>query len=275
MDQSSSGGQSDRQGSDRSRGNRNRRRRRNPGNQANRQNQSASNSGGGQNRRSSKKKNQNRRPNRYRGSNRRKPAPKPTLGQKILSFLTFGLLGKSGASKPKKKRKTQRTQPKPTSSHTDTATARVEQSQKRPSRKALMEDVTSPRLYVGNLVYEAHEADLEQLFKGVGNVVSAEIVTNPRTQQSKGFGFVEMSHIEEARRAVTILHDQDFMGRKLLVSGARSEGPKARSEKKDEEAEEAEVKEEAEVESTPAEESKAVSAPEPKPDPGEADSAAA
>ena len=52
--------------------------------------------------------------------------------------------------------------------------------------------------------------------------VSTEIDTNPRTQQSKGFAFIEMGHIDEARRAVNVLHDQDFMGRKLLVTGAKS-----------------------------------------------------
>jgi len=223
-----------------------------------------------QSRRSSKKKGQNRRSNHQRSSgsgnrnrnrNRRKQAPKATLGQKILSFLTFGLLGKRGPSKPKKKKKAQRVQTK----MPQTAAARTNQNQDRPSRKAVLEEVTGPRLYVGNLDYEANESDLEQLFKGAGNVVSAEIVTNPRTQQSKGFGFVEMSHVDEARRAVTILHDQEFMGRKLLVSGARSEGPKARNEKK----------EEAEVESPPTDESKAVTTPEPESDPGETDSAAA
>jgi RNA recognition motif-containing protein len=85
--------------------------------------------------------------------------------------------------------------------------------------------VTSGRLYVGNLVYDANESDLEELFRGAGNVVSAEVVTNSRTQQSKGFAFVEMGSIDEAKRAVSILDDEDFRGRKLIVGGARSEGP--------------------------------------------------
>lgn len=85
--------------------------------------------------------------------------------------------------------------------------------------------MTSGRLYVGNLDYSTGEAELEDLFRGVGNVLSSEVVTNPRTQQSKGFAFVEMGSIEEAKRAVKVLDDQDFMGRKLIVSGARSEGP--------------------------------------------------
>lgn len=34
-----------------------------------------------------------------------------------------------------------------------------------------------------------------------------------------------MGSTDEAQRAVDILHDQDFMGRKLVVSGAKSRGP--------------------------------------------------
>ncbi len=86
--------------------------------------------------------------------------------------------------------------------------------------------MTSGRLYVGNLTYATTEEELEELFKGFGNVSSAEVVTNSRTQQSKGFAFVEMGSIGEAKRAVDILDDQDFNGRKLIVSGARSEGRK-------------------------------------------------
>jgi len=97
--------------------------------------------------------------------------------------------------------------------------------QPRAKREPRIVEVTSGRLYVGNLVYEVTEEDLNDLFKGFGNVVSAEIVTNQRNQQSKGFAFVEMGGVEEAKRAVEILHDKDFMGRKLVVTGAKSDGP--------------------------------------------------
>ena len=86
--------------------------------------------------------------------------------------------------------------------------------------------MTSGRLYVGNLSYDTSEGELEDLFRGIGNVIDAEVVTNARTQQSKGFAFVEMGSIDEARRAVQVLDDQEFMGRKLIISGARSEGPR-------------------------------------------------
>jgi hypothetical protein len=85
-------------------------------------------------------------------------------------------------------------------------------------------EVTSPRLYVGNLSYDATESDLFNLFNGVGKVQNAEIVTHRETYRSKGFGFVTMLTVDEAIRAVETLHDKDFMGRKLVVTGSRSEG---------------------------------------------------
>jgi len=53
-------------------------------------------------------------------------------------------------------------------------------------------------------------------------VQSAEIVTHKHNEKSKGFGFVTMSSVEEAKRAVDVLHDKEFMGRKLVVSGAKT-----------------------------------------------------
>ena len=85
-------------------------------------------------------------------------------------------------------------------------------------------EVTSPRLYVGNLSYEATESDLSNLFNGVGKVQNAEIVTHRDTYRSKGFGFVTLLTVDEAIRAVETLHDKDFMGRRLVVTGSRSDG---------------------------------------------------
>ncbi|MCX7713020.1 MAG: RNA-binding protein [Chthoniobacterales bacterium] len=82
-------------------------------------------------------------------------------------------------------------------------------------------EVTSPRLYVGNLPYAATESDLFELFKGVGIVKNVEIIWDKRNQ-SRGFGFVEMQSLEEAKRAVEQLHDKEYMGRKLVVSGAKA-----------------------------------------------------
>jgi RNA recognition motif-containing protein len=98
----------------------------------------------------------------------------------------------------------------------------------RPARKPERIEVTSPRLYVGNLSFDATESDLFELFNGVGHVQNAEVVSYRHNQRSKGFAFVQMQTIEEAKRAVEELHDKEFLGRRLVVSGAKSDQHEAR-----------------------------------------------
>lgn len=93
--------------------------------------------------------------------------------------------------------------------------------------------VESSRVYVGNLSYDVTEQDLQELFKGIGGVRNVEIVYNRSTHRSKGYGFVEMLRKDEAVRAVEVLHDQHFMGRKLTVSGAKSKGQDEREEREE------------------------------------------
>ena len=92
----------------------------------------------------------------------------------------------------------------------------------RSPRKPEAVEVTTPRLYVGNLSFDATESDLFELFNGVGAVQNAEVVTYKHNQRSKGFAFVQMLTVDEAKRAVEELHDKEFLGRKLVVSGAKS-----------------------------------------------------
>lgn len=149
-----------------------------------------------------------------------KPAPKKSLFAKILGFLT----GKS-AEAPAPVR---RTQPAAAESSSNGATPRGgRERQSRPERPTGMRapevvEVTSPRLYVGNLSFDASESDLFELFNGVGSVQNVEVVVNRHTMRSKGFAFVQMQSIEEAKRAVDELHNKDYMGRKLVVSGAKA-----------------------------------------------------
>lgn len=103
-----------------------------------------------------------------------------------------------------------------------TQTARNGFEPSRSPRKPESVEVTTPRLYVGNLSFDATESDLFELFNGVGAVQNAEVVTYKHNQRSKGFAFVQMLTIDEAKRAVEELHDKEFLGRKLVVSGAKS-----------------------------------------------------
>ncbi len=83
--------------------------------------------------------------------------------------------------------------------------------------------VTGPRLYVGNLSYDTAESDLFDLFSKVGGVRNVELVMDRHANRSKGFGFVEMNDIDIAKQAVMKYHRLDFMGRQIVVSGAKSE----------------------------------------------------
>lgn len=146
--------------------------------------------------------------------------PPPSLWQKITAFFTGG----SKADKPLG-RPAQRLSPGPgTSSAPRESQSSVSSasSSTRISRKPEAVEVTTPRLYVGNLSFDATETDLTELFNGVGQVVTAEVVSHKQTQRSKGFAFVQMQTVDEAKRAVSELHDKEFLGRKLVVSGAKN-----------------------------------------------------
>ena len=76
-------------------------------------------------------------------------------------------------------------------------------------------------LYVGNLPYNASEQDLIELFGQVGEVVSAQVISDRETGRSRGFGFVKMATSQEAQNAIEQFNEQEFMGRRLLVNEAR------------------------------------------------------
>jgi RNA recognition motif-containing protein len=130
------------------------------------------------------------------------PKPKPTLWQRVIAFFK----GSKNAVPPK---------PAERQGQNGATKEKI-------SRKPELVEVTSPKLYVGNLSFDATESDLFNLFNGVGQVRNAEVVCHKYTQRSKGFAFVQMTTLEEARRAVRELHDKEFLGRKLVVSGAKT-----------------------------------------------------
>ncbi|MBQ2869580.1 MAG: RNA-binding protein [Akkermansia sp.] len=153
------------------------------------------------------------------------PAPKPSLLQRILGFFGFGK--KKDNAKKNDNRNNNKRKPK---ENVRVAKGRSNQGgnpaarQEKRRRPASVAPTRNARLYVGNLSYEATEAELEDLFKGFGNVRSVEIIYNPRTYKSKGYAFVEMQMLDDAKRAAEVLHGQPFMGRELMVSAA-SERP--------------------------------------------------
>jgi len=76
-------------------------------------------------------------------------------------------------------------------------------------------------IFVGNLSRETAEADLRQAFEAFGQVTRATVIIDKMTNQSKGFGFVEMSSKEEADAAISGMSGKELHGRTLNVSEAR------------------------------------------------------
>jgi RNA recognition motif-containing protein len=76
-------------------------------------------------------------------------------------------------------------------------------------------------VYVGNLSYEATDAELQTLFAPHGTVRSAQVIMDRDTNRSKGFGFVEMDSGDEATAAIAALNGQEIDGRALTVNEAR------------------------------------------------------
>ncbi|MGH7412647.1 MAG: RNA recognition motif domain-containing protein [Candidatus Rokuibacteriota bacterium] len=87
----------------------------------------------------------------------------------------------------------------------------------------------SQKLYVGGIAFTTTSEGLRQHFEQSGTVVSASIVTDQFSGQSRGFGFVEMSSADEAQQAVSQLHDRPLDGRSLKVEVAKPKSDKPRS----------------------------------------------
>jgi len=168
----------------------------------------------------------NRGPRRRRERDDYRPAEstprlpeKKSLWQRIMSIFSPKKASSSGSrgSSPRPAQQQQSSRPTSTVSSSYPGS-----SAPRQTRKPEAVDVTTPKLYVGNLSFDATESDLSELFGGVGAVQNVDIVSHKDTERSKGFGFVTMTSVDEAKRAVEVLHDQEFMGRKLVVSGAKT-----------------------------------------------------
>lgn len=79
----------------------------------------------------------------------------------------------------------------------------------------------SMKLYVGKLSYDTDDKKLEELFAAHGKVTSVAVIKDRETNQSKGFGFVEMAEDAEAQAAIKELNGKEVDGRTIVVNQAR------------------------------------------------------
>jgi RNA recognition motif-containing protein len=76
------------------------------------------------------------------------------------------------------------------------------------------------KLLVRNLPRELSETELNTLFSEYGRLQSCHLVVDQETGQSKGFGFVEMPLVNEAKAAIAGLNGKEISGTKIRVKKA-------------------------------------------------------
>lgn len=77
------------------------------------------------------------------------------------------------------------------------------------------------KLFVGGLPYSVQQEEVQSLFSQCGEVISATIVRDKFTNQSRGFGFVEMATEEQAAEAIKRLNGTQLGGRTIVVNESR------------------------------------------------------
>jgi RNA recognition motif-containing protein len=83
------------------------------------------------------------------------------------------------------------------------------------------------KLYVGGLSYSTTSDGLREFFAQSGNVLSATVITDRFSGQSRGFGFVEMNSAEDAQNAISQLNGRELDGRRITVEISNPQAPRS------------------------------------------------
>ena len=76
------------------------------------------------------------------------------------------------------------------------------------------------QLYVGNLSYDCTDSELSDHLSQVIQIEQVNLIRDRMTGRSRGFAFVTTKDAEQAKKAIDELHDQEFLGRKLIIREA-------------------------------------------------------
>lgn len=102
-----------------------------------------------------------------------------------------------------------------------------------PSTKAKQHvDVPTFTLFVGNLDPVVSDAELHQHFSKYESLVDATVVRNPKTNNSKEFGFVNFTNALDAGQAIRTLHQSWLGSRPIKVQRYTKKNTEAKLQKK-------------------------------------------
>jgi len=80
----------------------------------------------------------------------------------------------------------------------------------------------SARLFIGNLPYDATEAELKDFFAPVGPLTFVHLPTDRETGRPRGFAFIEFSDSTQSEEAIRKFNNAMFRGRPLAINEARA-----------------------------------------------------
>lgn len=105
----------------------------------------------------------------------------------------------------------------------------MSQGKKKPAdRAARFGDVPSnpsDTLFVGNLPFDVDQNEVQDLFSQYGTVLSVRLPTHPDTQQPKGFGYVQMGSVDDAKAAFEKLASHPINGRPIRLDYSTPRDP--------------------------------------------------
>jgi RNA recognition motif-containing protein len=76
------------------------------------------------------------------------------------------------------------------------------------------------QILIRNIDRKLTEEEVTDLFRKHGKVTSCDLVMDPKSGQSKGFGFAEMPNMDEASKAISALNGQKVGALALRVKRA-------------------------------------------------------
>lgn len=76
-------------------------------------------------------------------------------------------------------------------------------------------------IYVSNLGFNVTDEDLKEFFTPFGEVSSAKVIMDRVSNQSRGFGFVEMPDEAASKKAIAELNGATVENRTIKVNEAR------------------------------------------------------
>uniref|UniRef100_A0ACD5TCM1 Uncharacterized protein n=1 Tax=Avena sativa TaxID=4498 RepID=A0ACD5TCM1_AVESA len=143
------------------------------------------------------------------------PPPFPPKGVRTISSLSPPRTRRSASRSPApSKRRGRSRSPSPK------RRGRSRSRSRNRSRSRSRDDTRNPgnNLHVTGLSTRTSRQDLEKFFGKEGKVQNCHIVIDPRTKEPRGFAFVTMENVEDARRCIKYLHRTVLEGRLISVS---------------------------------------------------------